>query len=64
LKRLADFLEGKMLSLFVKLGTRWFGNVAFSCDPKSEQVRHIIFAQSEKWLESTIQAIEKMESKK
>jgi hypothetical protein len=41
----------------------WFSNVAFSCDPKSERVRHMIFAQDSRWLGKVIDVIEEMEKK-
>jgi hypothetical protein len=53
-----------LLSLFVRLGNRWFANVAFSCDPKTERVRHMIFAQDSTWLAQVIEMIEKKEAKK
>jgi len=57
-------LDSWLLSLFVRLGNRWFENVAFSCDPKTERVRHIIFAQDRRWLAKTIDLIEAQGKKK
>jgi hypothetical protein len=57
-------LDSWLLSLFVRIGNRWFANVAFSCEPKSERVRHIIFAQDETWLARVIYLIERDEAKK
>jgi hypothetical protein len=57
-------LDSWLLSIFVRIGNRWFENVAFSCDPKTEQVRHMIFAQDSKWLAKIIDLIEEQEKKK
>lgn len=58
-----DWIDGLLLSLFVRVGSMWFSNVAFSCDPKSERVRHMIFAQDSRWLGKVIDVIEEMEKK-
>lgn len=57
-------LDSWLLSLFVRLGNRWFDNVAFSCDPKTERVRHMIFATDSGWLANIITVIERGEKKK
>jgi len=59
-----DLLDSWLLSLFVKIGNRWFSSVAFSCDPKTERVRHMIFAQDNKWLANIITVIEAQDTKK
>ena len=59
-----ELLDSWLLSLFVRLGNRWFENVAFSCDPKTGRVRHIIFAQDSKWLSNIIAVIEREGKKK
>jgi hypothetical protein len=59
-----DFVDSCLLSLFVRIGNRWFSNVAFSCDQKSERVRHMIFAQDSRWLAKIIDLIEEQEKKK
>lgn len=53
-----DWIDGKLLHLFIIIGTRWFGHIAFSTDNKEERVRHIIFAQDYKWLEKIVNLIE------
>ena len=57
-------IDSWLLSIFVRIGNRWFDNVAFSCDPKTERVRHMIFAQDSKWLANIIAVIEREEKKK
>ena len=59
-----EFIDSCLLSLFVRLGNRWFDNVAFSCEPKTGRVRHIIFAQDSKWLSNIIAVIEREGKKK
>lgn len=59
-----ELIDSWLLSLFVRLGNRWFENVAFSCDQKSERVRHMIFAQDSRWLAKIIDLIEEQEKKK
>jgi hypothetical protein len=59
-----ELLDHWLLSLFVRLGNRWFENVAFSCDPKTERVRHMIFAQDRRWLANLIDLIEVQEKQK
>ena len=59
-----ELIDSWLLSLFVRLGNRWFENVAFSCDPKTERVRHMIFAQDGRWLGNIINLIEAQEKKK
>jgi hypothetical protein len=61
---ISGLLDSWLLSIFVRIGNRWFENVAFSCDPKTEQVRHMIFAQDSKWLAKTIELIEAQGGKK
>ena len=58
-----EWVDSCLLNLFVKVGSLWFSNVAFSCDPNSERVRHMIFATNASWLEKIIDLIEKAESK-
>jgi hypothetical protein len=57
-------IDSWLLSIFVRIGNRWFDNVAFSCDPKTERVRHMIFAQDSKWLANIIAVIEREDKKK
>jgi hypothetical protein len=59
-----ELFDSWLLSLFVRIGNRWFQNVAFSCDPKTERVRHMIFAQDSAWLAKIIGMIEDEEAKK
>ena len=59
-----EFIDSCLLSLFVRIGNRWFDNVAFSCDPKTKRVRHMIFAQDGNWLNRIISIIEKAEARK
>lgn len=61
---ITEYLDSLLLGLFVRIGNRWFQNVAFSCDPRSERVRHMIFAQDERWLKKIIGLIEAQEAKK
>lgn len=61
---ITGLLDSWLLSIFVRIGNRWFDNVAFSCDPKTERVRHMIFAQDSKWLANIIAVIEREEKKK
>lgn len=57
-------LDSWLLSIFVRIGNRWFDNVAFSCDPKTQRVRHMIFAQDSRWIANIIAVIEREEKKK
>lgn len=59
-----ELFDSWLLSLFVRIGNRWFANVAFSCDHKTERVRHMIFAQDSDWLAKIITLIEDEEAKK
>jgi hypothetical protein len=59
-----EILDSWLLSAFVRIGGRWFSNVAFSCEEETERVRHIIFAQDSKWLTNIIRLIEAEEAKK
>jgi hypothetical protein len=59
-----EFIDSCLLSLFVRIGNRWFDNVAFSCEPKTQRVRHMIFAQDANWLKRIISIIEKAEVRK
>lgn len=61
---ITGLLDSWLLSIFVRIGNRWFDNVAFSCDPKTERVRHMIFAQDSRWLANIIAVIEREEKKK
>jgi hypothetical protein len=61
---ISEYVDSLLLGLFVRIGNRWFSNVAFSCDPKSERVRHMIFAQDKRWLGKIIDLIEAQEKKK
>jgi hypothetical protein len=61
---ISGLIDSWLLSIFVRIGNRWFDNVAFSCDPKTERVRHMIFAQDSKWLANIIAVIEREEKKK
>jgi len=61
---ITGLLDSWLLSIFVKIGNRWFDNVAFSCDPKTQRVRHMIFAQDSRWLANIIAVIEREEKKK
>lgn len=53
-----EFIDSLLLRLFIALGSRWFGNVAFSENTKTSRVGHIIFAQDSEWLDQTIKLIE------
>jgi hypothetical protein len=61
---ISGLIDSWLLSIFVRIGNRWFDNVAFSCDPKTERVRHMIFAQDSKWLANIIAVIEREDKKK
>ena len=61
---ISGLIDSWLLSIFVRIGNRWFDNVAFSCEPKTERVRHMIFAQDSKWLANIIAVIEREEKKK
>lgn len=61
---ISNFIDSCLLFLFVRIGSMWFNNIAFNCDPKTERVRHMIFAQDGKWLANIIEVIEREDKKK